>query len=125
MPSDAAAVLAGLVGAADDDVLDLLRVERALLDDFGDDRRQHVVGPHPGESAGVAAEWGAQSVVDVAVEHGRFLLGASPRVGRLLSSPAIEHRRQRGPEAAPTDGSPARLCGHSYLMNRPFGVRLN
>ena len=46
MPRDAAAILAGLIGAADDDILDLFRVERALLDDLGNDRGQHVVGPH-------------------------------------------------------------------------------
>jgi hypothetical protein len=37
-------------------------------------------------SAPVAAKGGAQSIVDVAVEHGRFLLAASPRAGRPLSS---------------------------------------
>src|SRR5262249_3832937 len=80
MPPHAAAVLARLIGATDDDVLDLFRVEGALLDELGDDCGQHVVGPHPGEGAGVAAEGGAQSVVDIAVEHGRFLLACiSPR----------------------------------------------
>ena len=70
MAPDAAAVLAGLVGAADDDILDPGRVERALLDDGRDDRGQHVVGPHPGERAGMAAEGRAQTVIDIGVEHG-------------------------------------------------------
>ena len=70
MARDAAAVLAPLVGAADDDILDLGWVERALRDDGGDDGGQHVVGPHPGERAGVAAERCAQAVIDISVEHG-------------------------------------------------------
>src|SRR5260370_35524616 len=89
MPTDAAAVLAGLIGAADDDVFDLVGVERALLDDLGYDRGQHGGGPHSGQGPGVAAERGAQSVVDIAVEHGRFLLAASPRASGRLSSLAI------------------------------------
>src|SRR5438105_188602 len=93
MAPDAAAVLAGLIGAADDDVLDLFRVEGALLDNLGDDRGQHVVGPHSGERARVAAERGAQGIVDVAVEHGRFLLAASPRAGGPLSSPSAVNCR--------------------------------
>src|SRR5262249_45598647 len=74
MPSDATAVLTGLVSATDDDVLDFFRIKRALLDDLGNDRSQHVVRPHTGERAGVAAKWGAQSGVDIPVEHYRFLL---------------------------------------------------
>src|SRR5271155_3815849 len=42
MTPDAAAVLAGLVGAADDDVLYFGGVERALFDDGGNNRGQHV-----------------------------------------------------------------------------------
>src|SRR5438067_13500664 len=74
MPPDTAAVLARLIRAANDHVLDLFRVKRALLDDLGDDCGEHVVGPHLGESAGMPAERGTQRAVDIAVEHGRFLL---------------------------------------------------
>ena len=70
MAPDAAAVFARLVGAADDDILDLGWVERALRDDGGDDRGQHIVGPHPGECSGVAAKRCAQTVIDIGVEHG-------------------------------------------------------
>ena len=63
-----------------------------LLDDRRDHRGQHVVGPHPGERAGMAAEGRAQPVIDIGVEHGGFLLAASPRAGRPLSSPAIGSR---------------------------------
>src|SRR3989442_1266361 len=41
---DAAAVLAALVGAADDDVLDLVGGKAAVGDDLGDDAGEHVVG---------------------------------------------------------------------------------
>src|SRR3974377_1042705 len=88
MAPDTAAIFAGLIGAADDDVFELLRIERALLDDLRNDRSQHVVGPHPGERPGMAAERGAQGVVDVAVEHGRFLLASiSPRPTAAVKSP--------------------------------------
>src|SRR6516162_182707 len=85
VPPDAAAVFARLIGAANDDILDLFRVERALLDDLGDDRGEHVIGPHSRESAGVAAEGCALTVVQVSVEHDRLLPAASPPAGRLLS----------------------------------------
>ena len=105
MPRDAAAVFAGLVGAAVDDVLDPFRVEGTLLDDLGDDRGQHVVGSHPGESAGVPAKGGAQCIVDVAVEHDRFLLRGIAPQGHL-HAPA-------GPCQAPTSvraGPAAAYC---------------
>src|SRR4029077_8356271 len=65
VPCDAATVSARLVGAADDDILDFFRVEWALFYDLGNDRGQHIVGPQPGEAAGVAAKRCAQCVVDV------------------------------------------------------------
>ncbi len=92
MAPDAAAVLARLVGAADDHVLDLFRGERALFDDFGDDRGQHVVGPHPGERPGMAAEGGAQTVIEIGVEHRRF----PPRPFRI-SAPRAAPVKPRSP----------------------------
>src|SRR5215467_5110980 len=87
MTPDAAAVFASLIGAADDDILDLLRVERALLDDLGNNRGEHVIGPHSRQGAGVAAEGCALTVVQVSVEHPRVLPAASPLAGELLSRP--------------------------------------
>ena len=56
MSPDATAVFARLIGAADNDVLDPGRIKRALLYNGRNDRRQHVIGPHAGERAGMAAE---------------------------------------------------------------------
>src|SRR5262249_36318555 len=100
MSPDAAAVLSGLVGAADDDVLDFIRIKRALLNDLGNDRSQHVVRPHTGERAGVTAKWGAQSGVDIPVEHDRFLLApisSCPRAA--VKPPGSTTHRSLGPQA--------------------------
>ena len=72
MARDAAAVLARLIGAADDDILDLVRAKPLSPTTLAIDRGQHVVGPHLGERAGMAAERGAQTVIDIGVEHGRL-----------------------------------------------------
>ena len=66
----AAAVLAGLIGAADDDILDLLGREAAIGDDPGDDPCEHVVGPQPRERAGMASERAAPTGIEISVEHG-------------------------------------------------------
>ena len=62
MPRDVTAVLAGLVGAADDDVLDLVGREAALGDHLADHAGEHVVRAHLGEGAGVPAERAARPV---------------------------------------------------------------
>jgi hypothetical protein len=67
------AVLAALVGAADDEILDLFGFERSFLHYGLDDLRQQIVGPDLGQHAGVPAEGGAQSVIDIGVEHGALL----------------------------------------------------
>ena len=61
---DVAAVLAGLAGAAGNDVLDILRGEGVALEQPGDHRGEQVVRTYPGQRAGVPAEGGPQSVVD-------------------------------------------------------------
>jgi hypothetical protein len=51
----------------------------------------YVVGPHWGECTGMAAKRCAQGVIDISVEHGEFLLAASPRAGRPLSRPVLRY----------------------------------
>src|SRR5438874_9890172 len=84
MARDAAAILAGLIGAADDDVLDLVRREAAVGDDPGDDPGEHVVGPQPRQRAGMASERAAPTGIEISVEHGggSVLNGASRAVTR-------------------------------------------
>ena len=55
-PRDVAVVLAGLVGAAEDDVLDEGRVEAGAIDDGAQDGRGEVVGADGRERAAVAAD---------------------------------------------------------------------
>src|SRR5258706_4656269 len=88
MPRHATAVLATLVGAADDDILDLVSAETALRDDLGDDLSEHVVGPQPGERAGVASKRAAQTGVKISLEHGSIppSIAAFPRARASLSS---------------------------------------
>ena len=91
MTRDAAAVLAGLIRATDDDVFDLVGRKAAVGDDLGDDPGEHVVRAQPGERAGMAPEGAAPAGVHIGVEHGaapflREASGAVMRAGGLLSS---------------------------------------
>jgi len=70
MARDAAAVLAGLVGAAHDDILDLIGREAAIGDHPRDDPGEHVVGPQPRQRAGMAAKRAAPAGIEIGVEHG-------------------------------------------------------
>ena len=67
---NAARVFATLVGAADDDVLDLLGFELTAGHYRVDRAGEKVVGTHLGEGSGIAAERGALSIEYVRVEHG-------------------------------------------------------
>jgi hypothetical protein len=55
-PGHVAIVLAGLVGAAEDDVLDEGRVDAGAIDDGPDRRRRQVVGADRGEGAAVPSD---------------------------------------------------------------------
>src|SRR5712671_7105772 len=89
MPRDAAAILAALVGAANDDILDLVGGKAALRDDLGDDCGEHVVGPQPSERAGMASKGAAQAGVEIGIEH-----GSAPSIPRALESePAVTRAR--------------------------------
>ena len=63
-PGDVAVVLAGLVGAAEDDVLDERRVDAGPVDDGAQDERGEVVRPDAGERAAVAADRRADGLDD-------------------------------------------------------------
>src|SRR5712671_6925158 len=71
---DVAVVLAGLVDAAHDDVAYVGRLHLVARYDFADHLRGKIVGPQRRELAGVAADRGTQSVVDVGIEHVRVPL---------------------------------------------------
>ena len=53
-----------------DDMLAAVISEVVKQSPFDPEKIEDVVGPQPGKGAGMATKWGAQSVVDVAVEHG-------------------------------------------------------
>jgi len=58
---DVARILAGLVGAADDRVLEIVGRERRARDELPDDAGEKVVGA-PGKAAGMAPDRRAQPV---------------------------------------------------------------
>ncbi len=67
---DVAVVLAGLVGAAEDHVVDHLRRQvRRARQDLPDDERRQVVGADLGEGAAVAADRRADAGADIGVTH--------------------------------------------------------
>ena len=111
MARDAAAVLAALIGAADDDVFDLVGGEPALRDDLGDDFGEHVVGPQSGERAGVASKGAAQAGVEISLEH-----GSTP--------PSMPHSRAPAPRCqAPAKQCP-QGCETRGSHRAPQGTRL-
>ena len=67
---DVAIVLARLVGAAEDDVGDVRRIERRMpRDERGDDVRGEIVGAHLAELPADVADGRANAVDDVCVSH--------------------------------------------------------
>src|SRR5207245_4754256 len=68
-PSDVAVVLAGLVGAAEDDVLYLLRVDMRSFAGFLEDDRREVVRSHVLELSAVTAHGGARRGHDHCFRH--------------------------------------------------------
>ena len=69
MTRDAATVLASLIGATDDEILDLLRLERRFRQEVLEHIGQQVVRTHLRERPGMAAEWSAETFVNICVEH--------------------------------------------------------
>ena len=70
-PGDVAVVLAGLVGAAEDDVLDERRVDAGAIDDGAQHERGEVVGADAGERAAVATDRGPDGLDDPGLADGR------------------------------------------------------
>ena len=63
-PRDVAVVLAGLVGAAEDHVLDQRRVDAGAIDHGAQHERRQVVGPDGRERAAVAPDRRAHGLDD-------------------------------------------------------------
>src|SRR4051812_39984546 len=84
---DVAVVLARLIHAAEDHVGNLLWVHLVARYDLLDHLRGEVVGAHRRKLAGVPADGGAQSVVDVGIEHWRYsgVSSETPSFARRLS----------------------------------------
>ena len=91
-PRDVAVVLARLVGAAEDDVLDEGRVDTGPIDDGSQHERREVVRPHGRQRAAVAADGRPYGLDDpglaewaLQVSHGR-IVGVAARRGRWDSA---------------------------------------
>src|SRR6185312_17300011 len=80
---DVPRILASLVGAADDRVLVVLRLERIAPNHLLDDSGEEIVRPHRRQAAGVAADRRAQPVIDIGVEHVSFLPRCKQQPHRL------------------------------------------
>ena len=88
-PRDVAVVLAGLVGAAEDDVLDERRVDAGTVDEPAQDRGGQVVGPDAGERAAVATDRGPDGLDDPGFAQGTVQIAchAADGSGAVGSSP--------------------------------------
>ena len=62
--ADIAVVLAGLVGGAQDHVVDLGGIDPGSVEQGANDVGGHVIGPHLAQGTAVAAEWRAEAVDD-------------------------------------------------------------
>ena len=73
-PRDVAVVLARLVRAAEDDVLDAARIDAGAVDDGPDDRCGQVVRPDGGEGAAIPTDRGPDGLDDPRVPEGPLLV---------------------------------------------------
>ena len=99
MAGNVAAVFAGLAGTAEQHVFHLLRLERAVGQQFLDDSRGQIVRAHRGKAAALAAKGGTQSCVEVGVEHGvspEFLVVGCQWSGVSSDRPSWARRRNQG-----------------------------
>ena len=113
-PGDVAVVLAGLVGAAEDDVLDERRVDAGAVDDRAQDGGGEIVRPDARERAAVAADRRADGLDDPGL--------AERPVGRGSRGDCTRRRlarlRQRArPSSARPAGSPSFAGGSPATMN--------
>ena len=79
-PGDVPVVLAGLVGAAEDDVLDERRVQAGAIDDGAQDGGREVVRPDAGQRPAVPADRRSDGLDDPGLADGSLL---SRVIGRL------------------------------------------
>ena len=91
-PGDVAVVLAGLVGAAEDDVLDEGRVDAGAVDDGAQHGGGEVVRPDARERAAVAADRRADGLDDPGLADGAF----ESRVMRSMVATLAAGRHRRG-----------------------------
>jgi hypothetical protein len=70
MRGDVAVVLARLVGGAENDLVDPVRVQAGASDGLPDDQSGQVVGAHAGERAAVPTDRGADSAYQERLSHG-------------------------------------------------------
>ena len=70
MARDIARILARLIGAARDDILDRLRRGRIFRDQSSDHAAEQIVRAHRREASRVPAERGSQAVKNKGVAHG-------------------------------------------------------
>ena len=90
MAGDVARILTRLIGAADDDVLERVEGEAVAADQRGEEAGEEIVRAHGGERTRMAAEGGAQSIVEDRRRHDRVserrfhppIAGRSREVGR-------------------------------------------
>ena len=101
-PGDVAVVLAGLVRAAEDHVLDQAGVDAGAVDDGPKHQRGEVVGPDAGERPAVAADRGTDRLDDpglaegsVRVRHARIVGGDRPGGPRRARARALRQFRER------------------------------
>ena len=71
---DVAVVFAGLVGGAENDLVDRGRVDAGARDEFSDDQRGQIVGAHLRERSPVSADRGADAADYKCFRHGSITL---------------------------------------------------
>ncbi|MNO56183.1 hypothetical protein D3C76_466930 [compost metagenome] len=106
-----AAVLAGLVGAAEDHILQVVDSEAGGLHDPRQQRADQVVRTHPGQGAGVAAERSAQAGIDIGIEHDEVLAGKGGWSGRQRVFRLAQGNAQAGAAAQPGARAVAWVAG--------------
>ena len=98
-PRDVAIVLAGLVGAAEDDVLHERRIHAGPIHDGPQGRGREVVGSDGGERPAVAADRRADGLDDPGFSEGAVVVSrhAEDGSGVVASSPPGSPARSAGP----------------------------
>ena len=93
-PGDIAVVLAGLVGATEDDVLDEGRVQAGPVDDGAQHDGGQIVRPDPGKGAAVTADRRPDGLDDPGFAEGTVRVAGHGAIVAATSGPGV--RRQGG-----------------------------